>query len=1177
MWRGMQGAGEGTDRHPGLGRRSTSRGIAALVRCSRSWNALSLLLALSCVLLPSGLGQVSDHLGDVNFRCTSLEDCRTPDGFAYCDKRSGRCDCSFSTFLHGVRCNKVCTDDRRRGQCRHGVCRQDDNDWLLMAGFCTCDAGWQIDHNYICNKPICRQECENGGYCSEPDICVCSDGFTGSRCQHKITCEDLPAPRWGRTVRTNISGYQAQLFTCPRGFNLRGSAITLCEFGRWNVPPPICHDHDECWLETHSCSKCELCINAEGTYSCARLPSMLGWVYDANTGICGPPASVATTTPPSSPTTVPPSSGMSPVPPPLDMHVGCKPTLELPLNAIEIVYDADDDDDDDDDVAHTHTSQRPPGHVTAVLKCRHGYLARGGAMCVGSGDVWLTGGFTCERDGSIVLPNVSESEGGGEPSRNMSTIALIVTLTVIGVVVPTAVIVILICYRERRRGAYKYTAAATKSSSSPAAIGAAVATTTGPAGASVTVAIMSGSSPLSSSSSTSSSSSSSSSSADNEASSTATKSQTIECHYVDSPTAFGRSVSAGIAPEPNVFNFRQSTPGEVVNGNGAGAACSRLKAAAAADHEADAQHYASRDVLTSLPSPMTNPPGRGIASIAGAAATSSGARGNAERQSPQKPSSSSTSADQVCRHYSNSTEVTVVSVDADGYEDMVTSPEHSVQLKAYAHASSRSASASPKRDSRINATVAPCDGQKQPPPAPVRRASDPASLGYKVQLGKFCSLPRRQRSVPTAGTATANHESARRSVINSLDRTPCSKSGAAVTADGYTSMDDDINVYDTPARLGTDGNSDGHDADAYENVDISPVASGCESDGQLTKDDGPVSEENGTERATQLMKACVHAEKAVTSEHSPAAVQVETVAAKDHGAAAEAAVIARSPLGRKKQSKGGDGGGGGGGDGGGGGCGGGGGDAPSQDIRAAILAHLNTLSSSTSTSAFLELSETNDDRADTTTTERGKSRTLASSSAIASSSRFHEGRAGTLPRGFGRSRHGNPASSRQRASILPAPPQKPNVRRASSSRDVVALGSKMAATTGSDNNHHGYANCSSIPSLSAANRARQVEREERVQATNTQHVSALRKNFHRLSALQVSTLNTARSACASDAPSTGSAVSSVTATVLTSSPNYAEPASPGADTEASKAVVKKTSSSSSSCAVDDCGYLRPAD
>ncbi|KAK9681356.1 Calcium-binding EGF domain [Popillia japonica] len=48
-----------------------------------------------------------------------------------------------------------------------------------------CCPGWtQVNtKTYGCNKPICSAPCQNGGTCTKPDICVCTEGFTGRFCE----------------------------------------------------------------------------------------------------------------------------------------------------------------------------------------------------------------------------------------------------------------------------------------------------------------------------------------------------------------------------------------------------------------------------------------------------------------------------------------------------------------------------------------------------------------------------------------------------------------------------------------------------------------------------------------------------------------------------------------------------------------------------------------------------------------------------------------------------------------------------------------------------------------------------------------------------------------------------------------------------------------------------------
>ena len=39
----------------------------------------------------------------------------------------------------------------------------------------------------------CSPECENGGYCTEPDICDCANtGYTGNSCETRMLLIEMP-------------------------------------------------------------------------------------------------------------------------------------------------------------------------------------------------------------------------------------------------------------------------------------------------------------------------------------------------------------------------------------------------------------------------------------------------------------------------------------------------------------------------------------------------------------------------------------------------------------------------------------------------------------------------------------------------------------------------------------------------------------------------------------------------------------------------------------------------------------------------------------------------------------------------------------------------------------------------------------------------------------------------
>ncbi|XP_038621511.1 latent-transforming growth factor beta-binding protein 2 [Tachyglossus aculeatus] len=62
-----------------------------------------------------------------------------------------------------------------------------------------CCSGWTTANSTNrCIKPVCQPPCENRGYCSRPQVCVCRSGFRGARCQEVIPEEEYHPPPGGR-------------------------------------------------------------------------------------------------------------------------------------------------------------------------------------------------------------------------------------------------------------------------------------------------------------------------------------------------------------------------------------------------------------------------------------------------------------------------------------------------------------------------------------------------------------------------------------------------------------------------------------------------------------------------------------------------------------------------------------------------------------------------------------------------------------------------------------------------------------------------------------------------------------------------------------------------------------------------------------------------------------------
>lgn len=92
--------------------------------------------------------------------------------------------------------------------CQNGVCNGNK---------CECKPGYSLDETKKFCQPHCNSPCGKGGYCAEPNVCVCNTGYERNSqggCQAKCSqgCEfgDCVAPE----ICTCRAGYQLQGFKC---------------------------------------------------------------------------------------------------------------------------------------------------------------------------------------------------------------------------------------------------------------------------------------------------------------------------------------------------------------------------------------------------------------------------------------------------------------------------------------------------------------------------------------------------------------------------------------------------------------------------------------------------------------------------------------------------------------------------------------------------------------------------------------------------------------------------------------------------------------------------------------------------------------------------------------------------------------------------------------------------
>ncbi|CAL1536733.1 unnamed protein product [Lymnaea stagnalis] len=91
-----------------------------------------------------------------------------------------------------------------------------------------CCPGWEkrSPQDLGCNKAVCRESCENGGYCVAPDICSCAEGYSGYRCQ--IDIDECRGVNKCHQSCVNVPG--SYTCECVEGFKLGtdGHSCELC-------------------------------------------------------------------------------------------------------------------------------------------------------------------------------------------------------------------------------------------------------------------------------------------------------------------------------------------------------------------------------------------------------------------------------------------------------------------------------------------------------------------------------------------------------------------------------------------------------------------------------------------------------------------------------------------------------------------------------------------------------------------------------------------------------------------------------------------------------------------------------------------------------------------------------------------------------------------------------------
>ncbi|XP_054276318.1 epidermal growth factor-like protein 8 [Macrosteles quadrilineatus] len=82
-----------------------------------------------------------------------------------------------------------------------------------------CCPGWAQDPktDYGCNTPVCSKPCQNGGLCSQPEVCSCLPGFTGPQCEQDVDeCKETVTP-CSHMCNNTVGSYKC---SCRPGYRL---------------------------------------------------------------------------------------------------------------------------------------------------------------------------------------------------------------------------------------------------------------------------------------------------------------------------------------------------------------------------------------------------------------------------------------------------------------------------------------------------------------------------------------------------------------------------------------------------------------------------------------------------------------------------------------------------------------------------------------------------------------------------------------------------------------------------------------------------------------------------------------------------------------------------------------------------------------------------------------------
>uniref|UniRef100_A0A3B1JUG4 Neural EGFL like 2 n=1 Tax=Astyanax mexicanus TaxID=7994 RepID=A0A3B1JUG4_ASTMX len=194
-----------------------------------------------------------------NAYCEDIDECA--EGKHYC-RENTMCVNTPGSFMCICHTGYIRIDDyscTEHDECVSGQHNCDENALCFntVGGHsCSCKPGY-TGNGTIC-KALCDGLCLNGGSCVSPNTCVCTQGFTGQRCETDIDeCSEGFVECDSHATCVNLPGwYHCE---CRDGYH---------DNGMFTANGESCEDIDECKVGRSTCANDTICFNLDGGYDC---------------------------------------------------------------------------------------------------------------------------------------------------------------------------------------------------------------------------------------------------------------------------------------------------------------------------------------------------------------------------------------------------------------------------------------------------------------------------------------------------------------------------------------------------------------------------------------------------------------------------------------------------------------------------------------------------------------------------------------------------------------------------------------------------------------------------------------------------------------------------------------------------------------------------------------------